>query len=261
MDSPTNHGWDKCPPNNFVNYVNKCKLFATNNDLFINFKRDIDYQKILEGGEIVVGDMAISNIINKDKFAIALKYLNEFKENDIYGNPILQTYKELGAISPSTLRYINTSIDIDELVGDFSPKTIIEVGGGYGGLCKTLSVLYNFDVYILVDLPEVIELCKVYISKFPNLKNRVKFLTSLDNNVITDVDLFISDSAIAECSLEYQSKYIDLYIINSKYSYVTFNTSHIVSSNNEIENYKHRLKDKHLTCSSIDDKILFTHTL
>ena len=59
-------------------------MFATNNDLFINFKRDIDYQKILEGGEIVVGDMAISNIINKDKFAIALKYLNEFS------NPLLQ---------------------------------------------------------------------------------------------------------------------------------------------------------------------------
>ena len=32
---------------------------------------------------------------------------------------------------------------------------IVEVGGGYGGLCRVLSKVCEFDEYILIDLPEV----------------------------------------------------------------------------------------------------------
>lgn len=257
MDENKN-GWDKVEYNIFRNYINKCQLFASNDELFNNFRMDSDYQKILEGGEIVVGDMAIHNIINKNKFNSLTQHLKEFKENDIYGNPILREYDKLGYISPTTLRYINTSFDVLHLMGNESPKTIIEVGGGYGGLCKTLSVLCDFDNYILVDQPEVIELCKKYISNFKNLENKVSFLTSFDNQVIDQCDLFISDSAFAECGIDYQNKYIDLYIKNSKYSYITYNTSHFNEFKTEVDNFKNRLTNKNINISSIDDKLLLT---
>ncbi len=257
----TGFGWDKCPEDNFRKYFNKCEMFSQNDELFNNFKRDPDYQKILEGGEQVVGEMAINNIKGKNKFATLLFNLPAFKENDIYGNPILREYPSLGEIGPSTLRYVNTLFDVQALVGDFKPKRIVEVGGGYGGLCKVMSVLYDFDEYILVDLPPVVKLCEKYISKFENLKGKVKFIASTELEEIKDIDLFISDSAFAECGLEYQNKYIDNLIVNAKYSLTTFNTTHLVQTNDEIQNFINKLTNNNLSSFNFDDKIAFTTRL
>lgn len=252
------YGWDKCPDDNLVKYMNKCESFATNDEMFDNFKRDTDYQKILEGGEQVVGEMAINNIKSKNKFGTLLMHLPTLKENDLYGNPILREYDSLGEISPSTLRYTNTVFDVQSLIGDFKPKRIVEVGGGYGGLCKVMSTFYDFDEYILVDLPPVVKLCEKYISKFKNLKGKVKFIASTELTEIKDIDLFISDSAFAECGLEYQNKYIDNLIINSKFSITTFNTTHLVQTSGEIDNYVTKLGNNKLDSFNFDDKIAFT---
>ena len=42
------------------------------------------------------------------------------------------------------------------LLGEAPISRVVEVGDGYGGLCKTLSVVCDFDEYILVDLPIVV---------------------------------------------------------------------------------------------------------
>jgi len=253
--------WDKCPDNIFENYVQMCEVFSKTPSEFENFKRHPKYQTILEGGEHIVGQMAIDNINTKSKFENLLLYLDKFKENDLYGNPITHNYNGIGEISPSTLRYINTVYDIQKLVGDFKPKTIIEVGGGYGGLCKVFSSVYEFDEYTLVDLPNVIELCKIYISKFDDLKNKVKFIKSTDEFIPKEYDLFISDSALAECNREYQDKCLENFIKNSKFSYTTFNTSHFETFNGEVENFMTKLSHKNVNQYRFDDKTCITTSL
>lgn len=253
------HGWDKCPEYNFINYIKCCEQSAKDPELFRSFKRNKDYQTILEGGEQIVGEMAIANIKTKNKYEFLLQNLNSFKQNDIFGNPILRDYIDIGSISPSTLRYVNTLTDIQELMSDFTPKIITEIGGGYGGLCKIISSVYNFDEYILIDLPEVIELCKVYISKFELLKNKVTFIPCNElNDDIYDIDLCISDSAFAECGLETQTKYLKHIIKNSKYSYVTFNTLHLSESQKDINNFVNHLSHKIIKSFNFDDKIAYT---
>lgn len=231
-------GWEKCPDDNAQLYIEKCKLFVANEGSFSNFRRDRDYGKILEGGEEIVGKIALKGISKLKGNTILLDNLNKFKENDIYGNPILREYKLTGAISPSTLRYINCFLEIKNITKDNRLKKIVEVGGGYGGLCKTMSVLIDFEEYVLIDLPPVIELCRKYLNHFESIKHKITYISCDDMKsieAIADVDLFISDSAFAECDLETQTMYTNAVAKKSKFIYVTFNTLHLKDAANEME--------------------------
>jgi putative sugar O-methyltransferase len=257
MDLVKKYGWGKCPDNNFIGYVNKCKLFSEDDELFSNFKRDPDYIKILEGGGHIVGQMALDNIKKYQAESVLINNLDRFKENDKIGNPILMHYESTDSISPATLRYVNNCIEIKTVIGEEKPKKIVEVGGGYGGLCKTFSVLYDFDEYVLVDLPEVVELCKKYLENFPNIKDKITYISCEDlktMNGVFDVDLFISDSAFAECDQETQILYTDKIAKNSKFVYVTFNTSHISGSQDEMQKFINNLNNKSISTFQSDDK-------
>ncbi|MFA6587800.1 MAG: putative sugar O-methyltransferase [Patescibacteria group bacterium] len=231
-------GWEKCPDGNAQLYMDKCKLFVADEKSFANFKRDKDYGKILEGGEKIVGEIALKGILKMKGQTILLDNLKKFKENEMYGNPILHEYELTGPMVPSTLRYVNTYLEVKELTKDHKLKKIVEVGGGYGGLCKTISVLENFDEYTMVDLPPAIALCQKYLNHFDSIKNKIKYISCEDIKsleAITDVDLFISDSALAECDLETQILYTKTIAKKSKFIYVNFNTLHIKSAAKEMK--------------------------
>src|SRR3989344_2532424 len=221
-------GWDSPEKETSENYINKCISFVKNDELFNNFKRDKDFQKILEGNELVVGQVALASIDNKNKRGMVVDNLYQFKENEKIGNPQLCFFSGIGEVAPSTLRYVNTYLEIKELLGSDLPYRIVEIGGGYGGLCKILSSVFNFKEYVLIDLPEVIALCKKYISHFHELEGRVKFFSVADIQSINlpDIDLVIADSSLAECSSETQMLYTKLILNKSKYIYMIYNTLH-----------------------------------
>lgn len=234
-------GWAKCSNKNARLYIQKCELFSNNEQAFKNFKRDKDYGKILESGAEIVGIMALDSIKKFNGTNLLLENLNKFKENDIYGNPNLINFNyqndgfnhKLGLISSSTLRYINTCVEIREIIGNDAIRKIVEVGGGYGGLCKMMSVLHDFDEYIIIDLPSVIKLCKKYIDHFENIKYKVKYISCNDIESlekIKEIDLFISDSALAECDFETQKKYTKNIAKRAIFIYVTWNTLHVNGS-------------------------------
>ncbi len=253
------HGWEKCPDDNAEAYISKCELFSKSDSHFANFRRDPDYGKILEGGEEIVGEMALKSIAKLD-LPVLLKNLARFKENDIYGNPILRHYKLTGEISPTTLRYVNNCLEIKKLIKDFEPKKIVEVGGGYGGLCKTMSVLYAFDEYILIDLPPVIELCKKYLDNFSDIKEKITYVYC-DNleeiEKIKNTDLFISDSAFAECDLATQKIYTKI-AVNSKFVYVTFNALHIGNADQEMKIFMNSFGSRRVNSYQSWDKTVVT---
>jgi len=228
------YGWDYPLKEVTIPYINKCKLFVENDDAFANFRQDEDYIRILEGKDINVGAFYLTKIVENNYLTEFLDNINKFKENDIYGNPILSDYNGLDIlierINHNTVMYAYHTLDMKSLIGTFQPKRIIEIGGGYGGMCKAFSCIYNFDEYVLVDLPDVIALCKKYLSNFHSLYKKVAFLTPEDikiNNSFGNFDLSIAVFSMSECNKETQNMYADKIIMNSEYSFIGYNKMHV----------------------------------
>lgn len=223
--------------NDINQYLYACKLAATDESFFNRFKQDGRYRQILE-------HVSLDEAVQYTKeFAVptseVLKHLDKFKENDLYGSPDLYEFDLLGKISPTTIRYIKNTFDIVKNFDISSIKNIVEIGGGYGGLCKTLSSVIEFDNYILFDLMEANLLSKKYISNFSELKDKVQSFTLDELKEIDGVDLLISNYAFSEVSLDIQESYYNNIILKSKNIYIVFNQ--ISDSNMMFDDFIERL--------------------
>ena len=207
--------------NNISSYLTCCKEASKNENLFNNFKQDSRYRQILEH----VSDQEAKQYLQELTVPIleVLKYLDSFKDNDKYGNPVLFEYDNIGIISPTTIRYIKNTFDIVTYFDKEKIKNIVEIGGGYGGLCKVLSSVIDVDNYVVFDLQEVNELTQKYISKFDNLKDKVQSFTLDQLTEIDGIDLLISNYAFSEISSDIQNQYYDNVIKKSKNIYMVFN--------------------------------------
>ena len=213
-------------------YIESCNDFVKNDDLFDTFKQDSRYTAILEHVGKEESDILISEM--KSKGLITPDILNSIKENDTYGSPTTFNYNEFGNISPSSIRYTKNCLDILSHFGDkIKYKKVLEIGGGYGGLCKVFSSFVNFSNYYLVDLPEVSELSKKYLNKFDSIKNKVVYMNTENVIKVDKLDLVISNYAFSECSKECQQNYYDLMIKNSKSFYMVYNNFTVGNLNSE----------------------------
>ena len=203
-------------------YLEICRRAVEDDEIFAKFKSIQGYKNILEhvtprqGHEYLEIAMAMSE-------DALIENIDQFKENDEIGTPDKFSYDKIGKISPTTIRYIKNVFEMATLLQDTAVSRVVEVGGGYGGLCKTLSVVCDFDEYILVDLPEAVEVQRKYLSCFPELFAKCKFISCDDLEEIKDVDLFISNYALSECDYDTQVNYYDKLISNSKFAYIIYN--------------------------------------
>jgi hypothetical protein len=136
--------------------------------------------------------------------------------NDKIGNPIKSKIKYLYN-SPSNLRYIFHAHLILTHIGSLNLNNlnIVEVGGGYGGLCLAIyyfSKFYNVSIekYNIIDLNSVIKLQKKYLTtlEFENINN-VNFIDSntFGGTINTENLFLISNYCFSEISLELQKEY------------------------------------------------------
>lgn len=211
------------PEQDITDYLGACKRFCRNDSEFDNFKRDRAYRVILEhttqdGGQIFINQMKNLSSLTED-------VVQRVKQNDIYGNPEIFSYDVFGQISPSTLRYVKNSLDLLEFFGENvnDVQNIVEIGGGYGGLCRVLSVFVNFENYVIIDLPEVNNLSEKYLGKFPDLDGRTSQLSCFELDEIVGADLVISNYAFSECSEDIQMHYYNNVIANSNRFYMAYN--------------------------------------
>jgi len=245
-----NH-WNYVDKKIATKYIKACQLICSDNLRFLNFRKDPEYATILSGSDYQVGKISLKNIKKLNSFNLLLEKINEVKENDNVGNPALHNYDELGDIDPSTLAYFNHTLEILKMLDIYKPRKVLEIGGGYGGLCRILSIFIEFDEYIMVDLPDVIKVAEKYLSHFPKIANKVKFV-SYENyeNILnfskdSPIDLLIAVSSMSECSREIQKKYIRDFCLNSKYIFVVWNTLHILNCISERNNFYACLKKTH----------------
>jgi putative sugar O-methyltransferase len=206
-----------------VEYLAACVEAVENDEAFANFKSNPKYKTILEHVLKEQGQCYLNICREMNEEAVDAN-IELFKENDKIGNPERFAYPDIkGTISPTTLRYMKNTFEMALMMDGAEISKVVEVGGGYGGLCRVLSKVCDFDEYILIDLPEVSALQRKYLDQFPDLKDKVKCIPTTDLEEITDVDLFISNYALSECDLESQMAYFQCIVQHSKYAYIIYN--------------------------------------
>jgi len=201
-------------------YVQACERFVAKDSSFATFKQDRAYRVILEHVAKNHSDEFITQM--KDLDTVTEEQIEAFKENDKYGTPTILNHNVFGAISPSTVRYIKNVLDIRAKFGT-DIKDIVEIGGGYGGLCKTMDVLFDYENYVIIDLPAASKLTEKYLGKFRELDGRVQPMPFTELESIYGIDLLISNYAFSECSREIQMNYYKSVILNAENFYMIYN--------------------------------------
>ena len=217
------------------NYLAACKEFSENKESFNCFKQDPRYTPVLEHVSVDDGNLYVSEM--KSKELVTKEILEKVKENDKYGSPTLFKQAEFGEISPTTIRYLKNCLDIFHHFGHNTDyKKVVEIGGGYGGLCKVFSSFVNFDRYYLVDFVEANLLSKTYLDKF-EIGKKIIHISTDEFKGVEAADLAISNYAFSECSGAYQKLYYEKIIKKSKAFYMVYNnfTTNNLNSSTFIE--------------------------
>ena len=182
-----------------------------------SFKSDWRYKGILEHVSPEIGEEYLKYIQEEfhDIYVENRKYLIEMcYENDKYGNTNKHKFQDFCECSPTNLRYIyHTFLNLEYMSKlEYNEVDIIEIGGGYGGLCffmNRLSTLFKIKIksYHIFDLGPAQELQKRYL----NLLNVTNYSASTLYDVfyINQNSYLISNYAFSELSMDIQKEYID----------------------------------------------------
>lgn len=180
-----------------------------------NFKRNNYYTEILEHVNQQQGSKYLHFI--KTKFKKFYKtHSGSLKEiclmNDKYGKTRKSTFNSFMECSPTNLRYILHSLLSLEYMKNLglSEVNIIEIGGGYGGLCLfmcKIAPLYNITInsYTIFDLPEVILLQEKYLNTL-DIKN-INYCTLNNYENLNNNSFLISNYAFSEIPMNLQKEY------------------------------------------------------
>lgn len=189
-----------------ADYLEACKTADLS-----NFKRDPRLTAIFEHTSVYQGHQYLE-FIEENMPAMFGKPFT----NDLYGNPIQYPYKAGILVSPSTLQYIAVLVNLIQLCGSMDGLRIVEVGGGYGGQCRTILDVFKPRRYTIFDLEEVVVLQMKYLKH----EHCVYWMGRAD----AEYDLFISNYALSE--IKDNAEYIEL-ASRCKHGYITCNTDFV----------------------------------
>jgi putative sugar O-methyltransferase len=192
--------------------------------LLSNFRRKYDYREILEHVSFSLGKQYL-DLIELSMPNSYNQLLLENLRNDSFGNPYRYKYSERLCISPTTLRYIYTAIDIERTLGLGRNESVVEIGVGYGGQAAVLESLYKVSNYDAFDLPEVISLANVYLKK---INSKIHF-DSRDIHIAQDKvwDIVISNYAFSELNKDLQIRYLDTILRKTSRGYMIMNSGRL----------------------------------
>ena len=217
-----NDDWSCIGTESISPYAEVCIEAVKNDNVFNKFKSDPRYIAITENVPIENGKIYAQDI---QAYDIDSNLIEAFKENDLVGGANIVNYGQpFGNISPSTLRYIQNALDISYFFGEGELDKIVEIGAGYGGLCKTISCLCDFGEYHIYDMKEACELQKKYLSSF-DIESNMFYHSEPDE--LKDIDLLISNYAYSELGEKLQDLYYNNVIVNSKKVYMILNRGQV----------------------------------
>ncbi len=192
-------------------------LNATRNDeQFAAFKKNPFFNLLWENHSIEEGEQWLQTI--ERHYPFLKEKFEKIAESDQVGSPRVYTFKDAGHFSPSTLRFAAIAGEIQTKLGGWQGKKVVQIGAGYGGLCKVLHAISEFESYTLVDLPEQLALAKKYLETF-GLKN-VTYIVPEELPDLVRYDLALSDRSFSEFNGRYQKLFFDRIISTSDSGFI-----------------------------------------
>lgn len=193
------------------------------------FKQLNEVQYMLEHVSKEHGKIYFDNLLKDGFDKEYLCYLSLL--NDKHGS-VKEEYDNI-LVSPSTIRYARHAFDICNLIQtkNLSNVSIVEIGGGYGGLCLILSDMLQknnikLDKYHILDLPEVQKLQEYYLNgAIPQLyfNNCMQFGSDInDDNLI-----LVSCYAVSEMNIEYRLNYLKNLLPKVQGMYLLWNSENV----------------------------------
>lgn len=194
-----------------------------------NFKSNDDYEYMLEHTSPQQGYDYFELI--RSKTNLSEEAIRQFCEtNDRIGGGKKYNYG-LFTTSPSNFRYIfHAHLILAHMVmSNITNVNIVEVGGGYGGLCLAISAMCNnygirIKSYSIIDLPAPNDLQKRYLAH-----HRLNFPTNFysafnyGSEVQDDNNFLISSYCFSEISSEHQSNYIKTLFPKIQHGFMAWN--------------------------------------
>lgn len=172
---------------------------------FTHFKRNPILNILWENLSEEEGKNSLNQIRTKAPFL--LEKLDKMRENDGVGSPRVYSYEGIGKFSPTTLRNGAIAADLFFRLNGAPGQRLIQIGAGYGGLCKIISHICNWESYTIVDLPEQLNLAKKYLELFG--VNQVIYMTPDELQEDASYDCALSDGAFSEFNRSYQMLFFD----------------------------------------------------
>lgn len=198
----------------FNPYTNVVESICRTRDLR-NFKNNPNYNYVVEHVSHYEGNQYLNFI--RSMMDITTHEIKQFcDKNDSLGSPNKSDFGFMTA-SPTSLRYIfHSHLILKHLQSLNLPSAdIVEIGGGYGGLCMAVHFFahkYNIKInsYTCVDLPIISELQKLYLTELlPGVKIDFVDSTTYGANISNTNMFLISNYCFSEISFDYQKKYIE----------------------------------------------------
>jgi putative sugar O-methyltransferase len=198
-------------------------IIKSEND-FSNFKSN-DWVKRMVGASSLEG-LFISD--NSD-----LPW-NDIQKIDRIGNPpetekVLRIYD----ISTISLRYVHYANKILDIIKNYPEIRIVEIGGGYGGMCAILNCIAKYrkikiDSYAIYDLKGVQEFQNHYLKKINQSTDigikSVDFLDSSNLDLFTESYNYVTSFyALGEFDEETKYNYINKVISKIKNGFILWN--------------------------------------
>ncbi len=195
-------------------------LRATSDALaFESFKQDPYLNLLWENATEEEGRVAFEKIQREYPFLIEL--FSHFQVSDRVGGARVFSYGDGAVFSPYTLRLMAIAGDLQARVGDLAGKKVVQIGAGYGGLCKVLNDLYAMNGYVIVDLPEQLALAKKYLDALG-----VRGVEYISVDALGEFsqrgtfDLAISDRSFSEFDRGYQERMLSTVFPHARAGYI-----------------------------------------
>jgi hypothetical protein len=211
----------------YSNYVSS--ICDVNN--LSDFKSNPNYKYMLEHVSKEQGEEYLRCIFSLTKITMG-EVENFCTFNDAIGHPDKVKYDNLNiSISPTSLRYIyHAHLILTHMkdVGHIN-SDIIELGGGYGGLCLSL---YHFapkygvhiNSYKICDLPNIIRLQKTYLNKVDSILNvELVDASSFGANIDCANMFLVSNYCFSEISKENQDSYRKILFPKISHGFIAWN--------------------------------------
>lgn len=211
----------------YLKYTEALKNLEKDPSIFSTFKSNTFFNDILEHTDFTFGER-YQDLIRSEFNEDPKNFIDIITKNDAIGGPVTYDFNGI-TMSPSNLRYIYHALLIKSKCLKWFPNKksirILEIGGGYGGLCLYLKTIFNevsID-YTIIDLPEPSNLQNKFLKQVGMEGARSVPYTKIDDLSKEKFDLVISNYCLSEISLENQKEYFTKLIVNCDKKFYIWN--------------------------------------